>query len=123
MGVSLGTTLIEGGAVSQEMGFEGINYVLGGVLAAVGIPMITPVIGRVFGYMTNLRLGELLKILIIQHLVELALRAPGSYHHSMMVASLVEAGAQAIGRNPLLVGVMAHFTTTILVKVCIGVFR
>ncbi|MAO83125.1 MAG: hypothetical protein CMH50_04470 [Myxococcales bacterium] len=107
-GVSLGTTLIEGGAVSQEMGFEGINYVLGGVLAAVGIPMITPVIEWVFGYMTNLRLGELSNL---DHpaLRELALRAPGSYHHSMMVASLVEAGAQAIGRNPLLARVMAYY--------------
>ena len=57
-GISLGTTLIEGGAISQELGFEGINYVLGGVLAAVGIPMITPVIEWAFGYMTNLRLGE-----------------------------------------------------------------
>ena len=48
--------------------------------------------------MTNLRMAELATM---EHPVlrELAMRAPGSHHHSMMVAALSEAGALATGRN------------------------
>ncbi|MEE2750410.1 MAG: HDIG domain-containing metalloprotein, partial [Myxococcota bacterium] len=39
----------------------------------------------------------------------LLLRAPGSYHHSVMVGSLSEAAAEAIGCNALLARVAAYF--------------
>ncbi|MEZ4460466.1 MAG: HDIG domain-containing protein [bacterium] len=37
------------------------------------------------------------------------MRAPGSYHHSMMVGSLCEAAAEAVGGNPLLARVGAYY--------------
>jgi putative nucleotidyltransferase with HDIG domain len=40
---------------------------------------------------------------------QLMLRAPGSYHHSVIVGTLAEAGAQAIGANPLLAKVASYF--------------
>ena len=35
--------------------------------------------------------------------------SPGTYHHSIIVASLVEAAAEAIGANPLLAKVSAYY--------------
>jgi putative nucleotidyltransferase with HDIG domain len=40
---------------------------------------------------------------------ELCTQAPGTYQHSVMVAHLAEAGAQAIGANPLLARVCAYY--------------
>jgi putative nucleotidyltransferase with HDIG domain len=37
------------------------------------------------------------------------IKAPGTYHHSVMVGSMVEAAAEAIGANPLLAKVMAYY--------------
>ncbi|MBN2720333.1 MAG: HDIG domain-containing protein, partial [Proteobacteria bacterium] len=42
-------------------------------------------------------------------LKEMILRAPGSYHHSVMVGSLAEAAAEEIGANPLLARVAAVY--------------
>lgn len=39
----------------------------------------------------------------------LAMRAPGSYHHSLQVSTLAEAAAEAIGANALLVRVGAYY--------------
>ncbi len=39
----------------------------------------------------------------------LLLEAPGTYHHSIIVANLAEAGAEAIGANPLLARASAYF--------------
>jgi len=37
------------------------------------------------------------------------IRAPGTYHHSVLVGNLVEAGAEAINANPLLARVAAYY--------------
>jgi cyclic-di-AMP phosphodiesterase PgpH len=55
----------------------------------------------IFQLTTNITLLELTDY---NHrlLRRLQLEAPGSYHHSLMVANLAEAGASAIGANPLI---------------------
>jgi len=105
---SLGYALLVSGAVSQEMGYEGLTAIFGGLITAMVIPTGTPGIEWALKYMTNLRMAELATM---EHPVlrELAMRAPGSHHHSMMVAALGEAGAMATGRNALLVKVMAYY--------------
>jgi putative nucleotidyltransferase with HDIG domain len=40
---------------------------------------------------------------------QLVMRAPGTYHHSIIVGTLAEAGAEAIGANSLLVRVGAYY--------------
>jgi putative nucleotidyltransferase with HDIG domain len=40
---------------------------------------------------------------------ELLLKAPGTYHHSLMVGNLTEQAAQAVGANPLLARVGAYY--------------
>lgn len=67
-----------------------------------------PFIEQAFGIVTDISLLELTGV---SHplLQELARRAPGTYNHSMMVASLAEAAAEAIGANGLLTRVGAYF--------------
>lgn len=67
-----------------------------------------PFIEQAFGIVTDISLLELTGV---SHplLQELARRAPGTYNHSMTVASLAEAAAEAIGANGLLTRVGAYF--------------
>ncbi len=67
-----------------------------------------PFIEQAFGIVTDISLLELTGV---SHplLQELARRAPGTYNHSMNVASLAEAAAEAIGANGLLTRVGAYF--------------
>ncbi|RMD95804.1 MAG: HDIG domain-containing protein, partial [Calditrichaeota bacterium] len=54
---------------------------------------------------TLLELSDLNKPLLRQ----LAIRAPGTYHHSILVGSLAEAAAEAVGANSLLARVGAYY--------------
>ena len=67
-----------------------------------------PFIEHAFGVVTDISLLELTGV---SHplLMELARRAPGTYNHSMTVASLAEAAAESIGANGLLARVGAYF--------------
>ncbi len=78
------------------------------VLAALIMTGLLPFIERLFGVQTDislLELGDAAHPL----LQELARRAPGTYNHSINVASLAEAAAESIGGNGLLVRVGAYF--------------
>ena len=61
-----------------------------------------------FGFATDIKLLELAN-LDKPVLRRLMLEAPGTYHHSMLVGSLVEAAATAIGANPLLARVCGYY--------------
>jgi putative nucleotidyltransferase with HDIG domain len=69
---------------------------------------LLPFIERAFGVLTDL---SLLEIGDVAHplLQELVRRAPGTYNHSINVASIGEAAAEAIGARGLLVRVGAYF--------------
>jgi len=69
---------------------------------------LLPFIERAFGVLTDL---SLLEVGDIAHplLQELVRRAPGTYNHSINVASIGEAAAEAIGARGLLVRVGAYF--------------
>ena len=80
----------------------------GGVLLPVFAVGILPLVEWVFGYVTDLKLLELANL---NHpaLKDLIVQAPGTYHHSVIMGSLVEAAAEAIGANPLLARVCAYY--------------
>jgi hypothetical protein len=63
---------------------------------------------NLFDVVTDLRLQELAD-LNQPILKKFAIEAPGTFHHSQMVGTLAEAAAEAIGANPLLCRVGAHF--------------
>ena len=81
---------------------------LGGVFASVFVLGMAPIIETLFGYTTDIKLLELANM---DHptLKDLILQAPGTYHHSIIVGSLVEAAAKSIAANPLLARVSAYY--------------
>ena len=81
---------------------------LGGILASVMVLGMTPIIESLFGYTTDVKLLELAN-LDNPILKDLVLQAPGTYHHSIIVGSLVEEAAKSIGANPLLSRVSAYY--------------
>ena len=87
-----------------EAGRSGVWTVLAGFLMTGLLPFIE----RSFGVLTDL---SLLEVGDVAHplLQELVRRAPGTYNHSINVASLAEAAAEAIGGRGLLVRVGAYF--------------
>ncbi len=83
-----------------------------GLLAGFLSPILTYGLMVIFEYLfdmttdaTLLELSDLNKPL----LRKLAMRAPGTYHHSILVGSLSEAAAEAIGANSLLARVGAYY--------------
>ena len=78
------------------------------ILAGLLMTALLPFIERFYDIQTDISLLELGDA---SHplLQELARRAPGTYNHSITVASLAEAAADAIGANGLLVRVGAYF--------------
>jgi putative nucleotidyltransferase with HDIG domain len=81
---------------------------LWGVLAGFLVSGLLPLIERLFGVVTDVSLVELGdgSHPLLQELVR---RAPGTYTHSMTVATLAEPAAEAIGANPLLARVGSYF--------------
>jgi len=81
-----------------------LTSVLTGVIALGVIPLIE----KMFKIVTPYGLIEL-----ADHnqllLSNLQYKAPGTYHHSLMVANLCEAAAEAIGANPILARVGAFY--------------
>lgn len=80
----------------------------GGILSILLAPILIPLIEITFGILTQMRLSELSNS---EHplLKRMAMEAPGTYHHSLMVSSLAEQAARAIGANYNLVKVSALF--------------
>ena len=87
---------------------EGAIVLINGFLSTVFTIGLLPTLESTFNIITPMRLLELgnpnqplLKRLLTE--------APGTYHHSLMVGNLAEAGAEAIGGNALLARVGAYF--------------
>lgn len=79
----------------------------GGIASAFLVLGLVPIFESL-GFVTDYRLMELANL---NHplLRQLMLRAPGSYHHSVIVGTLAEAAAQSIGANALLAKVASYF--------------
>ncbi len=87
------------------------DLVWGGVNAAMAVALafiLLPVAERLFGLTSDITLLEL-SDLNRPLLKRLQLEAPGTYHHSMVVGSLAERAAEAIGANSLLARVSAYY--------------
>ncbi|AJE03736.1 HD family phosphohydrolase [Geobacter pickeringii] len=80
----------------------------GGLVCSAIVTGTIPLIETLFHYTTDIKLLELSN-LNSPILRELMVRAPGTYHHSVLVGNLVEAAAEAINANPLLARVSAYY--------------
>ena len=92
----LGTLQIAGASVGSAV--LAVSLTLGGFFLFSNVLNIT----------TSLQLLELARP---THplLSELLMKAPGTYHHSLMVGNMAEQAAQAVGANPLLARVGAYY--------------
>ncbi len=87
---------------------NGFTLALWSIIAGSLMTVFLPAVEKVFNVQTDLRLIELGDP--AHHLLqELIRRAPGTYNHSITVASLAEAAAESIGARGLLVRVGAYF--------------
>jgi len=95
---------IENIIIVRDAGFVFINGILSSMLE-LGI---LPLIENAFKIVTPYGLVEL-----TDHnqplLRRLQMEAPGTYHHSIMVANLCEAAAEVVGANPILAKVGAYY--------------
>jgi putative nucleotidyltransferase with HDIG domain len=110
-GVAILTTIGVGTLEGQPYWPLAATALWWGFLAIVAGSLMTcllPLVERVFNVQTDLSLIELGDPAhpLLQELVR---RAPGTYNHSITVASLAEAAAEAIGARGLLVRVGAYF--------------
>jgi len=81
---------------------------LGGIGAGIVTAGLVPLVEIAFGYTTDISLLELAN-LDRPILRKLMIEAPGTYHHSVIVGSLVEAAASEIGANHLLAKVCGYY--------------
>jgi len=104
-------TCATGVLTHQYAGFllsDGLWRWFWGLMAGFVISGTLPFVERFFGIVTDISLLELGDIThpLLQELVR---RAPGTYNHSITVATIAEAGAEQIGANSLLARVGSYF--------------
>ena len=97
-----------GGISWSRLPFDVTVAFLGGIGAGILTAGMAPVVEMVFHYTTDITLLELAN-LDRPILRRLMLEAPGTYHHSVVVGSLVEAAAAEIGANPILAKVSGYY--------------
>jgi putative nucleotidyltransferase with HDIG domain len=104
----VGTSLLRERPIDSQLLYEAARVGVWTLLAGFLMTGLLPFIERAFGVLTDL---SLLEIGDVAHplLQELVRRAPGTYNHSINVASIGEAAAEAIGARGLLVRVGAYF--------------
>jgi putative nucleotidyltransferase with HDIG domain len=106
--VLLAFGLMNSNLLSWTRVYEALCGLLGGVLAAVAVSAVLPLLESIFKFTTDIKLLELASL---NHplLRQLIMHAPGTYHHSMLVGTLAEAAAEAIGANALLARVGSYY--------------
>jgi putative nucleotidyltransferase with HDIG domain len=93
---------------SMQTVYAAIFALVSGILSSCLVSAFIPVVETLFNYTTDIKLLELAN-LNSPLLRDLMVRAPGTYHHSVVVGNLVEAAAEAISANPLLARVAAYY--------------
>jgi putative nucleotidyltransferase with HDIG domain len=105
---AIGVSIVSNQPVTLQLAREALRDGAWAIVASFLVTGLLPFIEKVFDVLTDL---SLLEIGDPSHplLQELVRRAPGTYNHSINVASLAEAAAEAIGARGLLVRVGAYF--------------
>jgi putative nucleotidyltransferase with HDIG domain len=92
----------------QDIGWIIWAGMLSGFFMSMIVVSLVPLVELISGRTSDLRLLELANM---NHplLRDLMVKAPGTYHHCIVIGSLVEAAAESIGANPLMARVMAYY--------------
>ena len=104
----LGVQFLLGQPMRQELLVDAGWFAMGAAVAGMIVTALLPFLEYMFELQTDISLLELSDA---NHplLKELVQRAPGTYNHSINVASIAEAAADSIGANGLLCRVGAYF--------------
>ena len=104
----VGDSVLDGQPLQQALFVDVPPVGRWAVVAGFLMTGLLPFVEKMFGVLTDI---SLLEVGDISHplLQELVRRAPGTYNHSINVASIGEAAADAIGARGLLVRVGAYF--------------
>ncbi|MDL0436558.1 HD family phosphohydrolase [Niallia sp. SS-2023] len=105
----LGMLYMQNGQLeATEYGFYLLSAILSGIISAVLTIGILPFFETGFNILSTMKLIELSNP---NHplLRKILTEAPGTYHHSVMVANLAEAACEAIGANGLLARVGCYY--------------
>jgi putative nucleotidyltransferase with HDIG domain len=88
--------------------WESVTAVGAGILTAMIVGGALPILETLFGLTTDI---SWLEAADLNHplLRRLTIEAPGTYHHSLVVANLAESAAEIIGANPTMCRVCAYF--------------
>ncbi|GFK95106.1 Cyclic-di-AMP phosphodiesterase PgpH [Fundidesulfovibrio magnetotacticus] len=103
----LGIALVQDNAGELTLA-GGVHAAFNAVFSLLLVLGLSPILELVFGYTSRFRLMELMN-LEQPLLQELMVSAPGTYHHSVIVANMAEAAARAVGANALLAKVAALY--------------
>lgn len=97
-------SLLIGGSLATRAFGAGVTWLVTGILMLACLPLLE----GLFAITTSMRLHELQDQ---DHplLRQLVMQAPGTYHHSVIVGTLAEAAAEAIGANALLAKVGSYY--------------
>lgn len=85
-----------------------LAFIGGAIGTGLVMSFSLPILEGLFNVLTEIRLLEL-SSLDNPVLSQLALKAPGSYNHSLLVGTLAEEGAKAVGANALFCRVAAFY--------------
>ncbi len=88
--------------------FNVAQLFLSGLLAAMVVIALLPYFENTFNILTKMKLIELGDL---SHplLRRMSLEAPGTFHHSMLVATLSEQAAEAVGADPIFTRVACYY--------------
>ena len=108
MAVIICLSLLAGKLITTDTLFNFVMGFVGGIFSAAVVSSIIPLFESLLGYTTDIKLLELANLNqpIFQNMIMVA---PGTYHHSIVVASMVEAAAEAINANSLLAKVSSYY--------------
>lgn len=92
----------------KTIGIQSLTAVGSGIFTAMLVGGALPVLESLFEITTDISWLELADL---NHplLKRMTIEAPGTYHHSLVVANLAEAAAEAVGANPTMCRVCAYF--------------
>ena len=91
-----------------EFLYDALAGLAGGLTVAMVVGLFLPIFEHLFSVVTDIRLLELSNQ-NLPLLRTLALEAPGTYQHSLMLGHLAEAAAEAIGADALLARVSGYY--------------
>ncbi|RJQ85694.1 MAG: HDIG domain-containing protein [Desulfobacteraceae bacterium] len=106
--LALGITIYTSEYGRMALVWNGLTAFTGGFTSGIIALGVAPLVEMAFRYTTDITLLELSnqdRPILRQLMIEV----PGTYHHSVIVGSMVEAAAAEIGANPLLAKVCGYY--------------